>query len=255
MFERYTEKARRTIFFARYEASQLGSPVIAPEVLLLGLIRESRNLMDHLRIDRGELESRLRAGVIVGTKISTSVDIPLDDGCKRVLAHAAQEAHRLNQRHIGTEHLLLGVMREERSRAAQVLREMGAPSVDEVRKAMVDATPTVESDPTHSLGGSRMPAVTLVDEETGREIAVVRRFTYVPRIGETIMIARSGASERFLIADVQWKLMEGGQADELVQTGIESGYGGSRTRSNESTCADLFVGSGGCRGQGPFWPL
>ena len=219
MFERCTEKARRAIFFARYEASQFGSPVIAPEVLLLGLIRESRNLVDHLRIDRGELESRLRAGVIVGAKISTSADIPLDDGCKRVLAHAAQEADRLNHRHIGSEHLLLGVMREERSRAAQVLRELGAPNVDEVRRAISEAP---ASAPESSLGsGNPRSSVTVVDEETGGEIAVVRRFTYTPRIGETVMIARSGASERFLVVDVQWKLMEGGQADELVQTGIE----------------------------------
>jgi ATP-dependent Clp protease ATP-binding subunit ClpA len=222
MFERYTEKARRSIFFARYEASQLGTPVIAPEVLLLGLIRESRNLLEYLRVDRSELENRLRAGVVIGAKISTSVDIPLDDGCKRVLAHAAQEADRLNHRHIGSEHLLLGVMREERSRAAQVLRELGAPSADEVKKAIVDAAPTIESGPTHSRSNiSRLPAVVVVEEETGRELSVRPGFSFTPRIGETIVIARSGASERYLVADVEWKLMEGGEEDELVQTGIE----------------------------------
>lgn len=221
MFERYTEKARRVIFFARYESSQLGSPEITPEHLLLGLIRESRNLVEHLRVDRDELGSRLRTGVVIGAKISTSVDIPLDDGCKRVLAHAAQEAARLNHRHIGSEHLLLGVMREEGSRAAQVLREMGAPSVDEVRKAIVDASP-MESGPTHSRSNvSRFPAVVVVDEETGRELSMIAGLSFAPRIGEIVMIARSGVSERFLVVDVQWKLMEGGQADELVHSGTE----------------------------------
>jgi ATP-dependent Clp protease ATP-binding subunit ClpA len=221
MFERYTEKARRAIFFARYESSQAGSPVIATEHLLFGVLRASRNLQEHLRVDPAELEKRLWTGV-VGAKISTSVDIPLDDLCKRALAHAAQEADRMRDRHIDTEHLLLGLMREDKSHAAQVLRDMGAPNVDEVRKAIASAPPTSEADPSHSARTvPGVPAVILVDEETGREYSAGPRFRGTPRIGEAIVVAARGTSERFRVIDVQWKLMEGAQPNELVLNGLE----------------------------------
>jgi ATP-dependent Clp protease ATP-binding subunit ClpC len=80
MFERYTEKARRVIFFARYEASQYGSPYIETEHLLLGLIREDKALANRfLRTDtiesvRKEIES---AGITIRERISTSVEVPL----------------------------------------------------------------------------------------------------------------------------------------------------------------------------------
>jgi hypothetical protein len=221
MFERYTEKARRAIFFARYESSQAGSPVIATEHLLLGVLRESRNLQGHLRIDPADVADRLRAP-IVAAKIATSVDIPLDDLCKRAIQHAAEEAEKIGNGHIGTEHLLLGIMREDKGRAAQVLRAMGAPSVDEVRKAIAAAPPTPEADPSHSARTMPgVPAVILVDEETGREYSAGPRFRGTPRIGEAIVVATRGTSERFRIIDVQWKLMEGAQPNELVLTGLE----------------------------------
>jgi ATP-dependent Clp protease ATP-binding subunit ClpA len=221
MFERYTEKARRAIFFARYEASQLGSPVITTEHLLLGLLRESRNLQVYLRVDRDELESQLRTPV-AGAKISTSVDIPFDGFCKRALAYAAEEAGKMGHRHIGSEHLLLGIMCEDKGRAAQMLRAMGAPSLDEVRKAIANAPPNAESAPSGPSGmAPRFPAVVLVDEQTGRELSVGPRFVGVPKIGEAIIVATQGASERYRVIDVQWKLMEGAQTNELIQTGIE----------------------------------
>jgi ATP-dependent Clp protease ATP-binding subunit ClpA len=221
MFERYTEKARRAIFFARYEASQAGSPVIATEHLLLGVLRESRNLQGYLRVDRDELADQLARVSVVRPKISTSVDLPLDDHCKRVLAHAAQEAERLGHPHIGTEHMLLGVMREDEGGAAQVLRAMGAASVDEVRKAIAEAPPSAQSDPSRPPGIPLFPSMILVDEETGRELSLAIRFVGVPKIGEAIVVATQGASERFRVVDVQWNFMEGAQANELVQTGIE----------------------------------
>ena len=58
-------------------------------------------------------------------KVSTSVDLPLSHECKRVLAYGAEEAERLNHKHIGTEHLLLGLLREEKCFAAEILHERG----------------------------------------------------------------------------------------------------------------------------------
>ena len=128
MFERYTEKARRVIFFARYEASQFGSPYIETEHLLLGLIREdkalaNRFLRSHAAVD--SIRKQIEAHTTVREKVSTSVDLPLSHECKRVLAYAAEEAERLSHKHIGTEHLLLGLLREEKCFAAEILHERG----------------------------------------------------------------------------------------------------------------------------------
>src|SRR5437588_11788805 len=129
MFERYTEKARRVIFFARYEASQFGAPAIEPEHLLLGLMREDKTLTGrffprasvNIEAIRKEIEGR----TLLREKISTSVELPLAPETKRVLAYAHEESDRLQHRHIGTEHLLLGLLREDRSMAAEILYERG----------------------------------------------------------------------------------------------------------------------------------
>ena len=128
MFERYTEKARRVIFFARYEASQFGSPYIESEHLLLGLIREDKALANRFLRSHAAVESirkQIEAHTQVREKVSTSVDLPLSHECKRVLAYAAEEAERLSHKHIGTEHLLLGLLREEKCFAAEILHERG----------------------------------------------------------------------------------------------------------------------------------
>ena len=112
MFERYTERARRVLFFARYEATQLGSTSIETEHLLLGLIREGKGLTSrifarsHLSLEsiRKEIEGR----TVFREKVSTSVEIPFSAETKRVLQFAAEEADRLLHTYIGTEHLLLG---------------------------------------------------------------------------------------------------------------------------------------------------
>src|ERR1041385_2402088 len=139
MFERYTEKARRGIFFARYEGSQFGTQAIEPEHLLLGISREDKPLLKQLLLQvngsidtmRSQIEKRLPKGAA----IPTSVELPLAAESKMVLHLAHEESDRLSDRHIGTEHLLLGLMREERSLAAQVLTEMGL-QLDDVREAL-----------------------------------------------------------------------------------------------------------------------
>jgi ATP-dependent Clp protease ATP-binding subunit ClpC len=128
MFERYTEKARRVIFFARYEASQFGSPYIETEHLLLGLLREDKALTNRFLRSHASIESirkQIEGRTTIREKVSTSVDLPLSQECKRVLAYAAEEAERLSHKHIGTEHLLLGLLREDKSFAAEILHERG----------------------------------------------------------------------------------------------------------------------------------
>jgi ATP-dependent Clp protease ATP-binding subunit ClpC len=102
MFERYTEKARRAIFFSRYEASQYGSPVIDSEHLLLGLIRENKHLYRWIPNTTPEaIRKRIDAQIPKSAPTSTAVDLPLSEESKRILKLAANEADRLA--HLCTE--------------------------------------------------------------------------------------------------------------------------------------------------------
>src|SRR5690349_20428276 len=117
MFERYTEKARRVIFFARYEASQFGSPYIETEHLLLGLLREDKALTNRFLPRDVSVESirrQIEEHTLVRERIPTSVDLPVSNECKHVLKYAAEEADSLSHAHVGTEHLLLGLLREKK---------------------------------------------------------------------------------------------------------------------------------------------
>jgi ATP-dependent Clp protease ATP-binding subunit ClpC len=128
MFERYTEKARRVIFFAREEASQFGSPHVETEHLLMGLVREDKVLVKRFLPSDAAVESirkQIENHLTIREKVPTSVDLPLSRECVRVLEYAAEEAERLNHKHIGAEHLLLGLLREEKCYAAEILQERG----------------------------------------------------------------------------------------------------------------------------------
>ena len=127
MFERYTEKARRIIFFARNEASNYGSLYIETEHLLLGLLREGpltewfpgeSNVKQAIRT---EIEKRITRG----EPISISVEVPLSTDCKKVLTLAAETSDRLGHRLVEPEHILIGILRVEASLAAQILTSRG----------------------------------------------------------------------------------------------------------------------------------
>ncbi|MDQ2711024.1 MAG: hypothetical protein M3Y24_02115 [Acidobacteriota bacterium] len=141
MFERYTEKAKRSIFFARYEASVFGSPYIEAEHLLLGIMREDRVLFARVLPKPGEvmaMSEQLRASLKKNDQISTSVDLPLTELAKRSLAYGAEEAERLAHKHIDTAHLLLGLLRVESS-LSEFLRDFGL-ELDAVRRAIAAST-------------------------------------------------------------------------------------------------------------------
>jgi hypothetical protein len=125
MFERYTEKARRVIFFARFEASQYGSPYIESEHLLLGLVREDHRTVKHLLPELtsvGYLRQQIEARITRGQRFSTAVEVPLSAECKDALKLAAREAENWGHLHIGTEHLLIGLLQVPTSLAATVLK-------------------------------------------------------------------------------------------------------------------------------------
>lgn len=129
MFERYTESARRVLFFARYEASRLGSVSIESEHLLLGLIRDDNESVratfarSNLSIEaiKADIEHR----TALREKVGPSVEIPFSAQVKRILQHAVAEADRLLSNEIDGVDLLLGILCEEGSVAASILVSKG----------------------------------------------------------------------------------------------------------------------------------
>src|SRR5215813_2412807 len=111
MFEQYTESARRVIFFARYEVSQSGGTTTESEHLLLGILREGGGVLSRFMRDATltDLRNEITGRMTVKEKVATSVDLPLSNECRRILAYAAEEAERLRSANIGPEHLLLGM--------------------------------------------------------------------------------------------------------------------------------------------------
>jgi ATP-dependent Clp protease ATP-binding subunit ClpC len=150
MFERYTQAARKAVFFARYEASQFGSPEIQTEHLLLGILREDAPLAIRV-LGSTERVSHMRRRIEEGIppakeKIATAVDLPFSLPGKRVLAYGAEEAERLKHSHIGTEHLLAGLLREETGLAAQIMTEQGL-TLAKVREEAAKSVPPLEVPP------------------------------------------------------------------------------------------------------------
>ena len=128
MFERYTKPARRVIFTGRYMAIQAGSPEIETEHLLLGVLREDKGLAQRFLGSASAAEAvwnNVEQRKPARKKILGAVDLPLSKECKRVLTFALEEAEQLSSKHIGPEHLFLGLLREEKCQAAKILNERG----------------------------------------------------------------------------------------------------------------------------------
>lgn len=161
MFEHYTECARRVIFFGRYEASIYGSITIETEHLLLGLVREDKNIINRFlaqTLGAESIRTQVEKHITVREKVSTSLDLPLTDECKRILKHAREEAEGLGHRHIGTEHLLLGILGESDCLAARLLIEAGV-QLERVREELKKTTPAPESHPEFDLAAADRPAI------------------------------------------------------------------------------------------------
>ena len=127
-------------FYARSEVSQLGSFAIEPEHLLLGVLAERNGLGSRILAHTGGTLDDLRSDIVRRStsreRISEPDEIPFSASSERVLQYAADEADRLLHDAMGTEHLLLGLLREERSVAAEALAARGL-RIEAVREAIV----------------------------------------------------------------------------------------------------------------------
>jgi len=125
-FERYTQPAKRTIFFARYWAHQRDGEFIETEHLLQGVIQSDPDLLNRVLHDpsagdtvRAEIERRSTA-----QQMSSPAHRPLSMECRRILQHAAEEADRLGHHHISTDHILLGFLTDDGSPSKSILLDV-----------------------------------------------------------------------------------------------------------------------------------
>src|ERR1700730_4120081 len=128
MFERYSDTARRAIHSSRYMAGRVGSPEIETEHLLLGLLRTDKVLARRFLRSPWAAEAvwrKFEQSKPVREKTPGPRELPLSKASKQVLAFAAEEADLLSNKHVCTEHLLLGLLREEKCFATEILHERG----------------------------------------------------------------------------------------------------------------------------------
>jgi ATP-dependent Clp protease ATP-binding subunit ClpC len=214
MFEKYTEKARRVIFFGRYEASQFGGHCIETEHLLLGLLREDKALTHRFLRESTPVEAirkQIEDNTVVREKVSTSVDMPLSDESRRVLGYAAEEAELLLHKHIGTEHLLLGLLREEGCFAARILNEHGVhlSSVREELAKFVQNAPITEPRELVLLSEYSQYLTRMAREERllpliGREKEFEQMVHILGRSGKNnvVLVGEAGVGKRTIVEEL-----------------------------------------------------
>jgi len=140
MFDRFTDAAKKTMSFARHEAMQMQHDFIGTEHLLLGLLHEGRSLaamvLKNMGLDLDQVRQEVAKVIKPGAAV-TSGQLPFTPLAKRVLELSMEEASRLHHGYLGTEHLLLGLIRVQDGVAAQVMTKLGV-AFDKVREEVLE---------------------------------------------------------------------------------------------------------------------
>ena len=171
------------IFFARYEATQFGSRTIESEHFLLGLLREDNDLLIQVAQEwpsAKAIHEEVKNRVTVGQQLPVSIDLPLSEECKHILSRAGAEAELLRHDSIGTEHLLLGMLGETKTLAAEILRSHGL-NLESTREKIA-LRPMSQDEHTSS---QRLPDAGVVpDAVTAMRIAEA---VWIPLYGEELV--------------------------------------------------------------------
>jgi ATP-dependent Clp protease ATP-binding subunit ClpC len=175
MWQRFTERARRVVFFAQEEAGRLGENYVSTEHLLLGLVRENDSvaarILDRMGVSLGRIRSEIERQVTRGDG-RLGQDMQLTPRAKRVIDLAYDEARQLSNNYIGTEHLLLGLIREGEGLAGRVLAKLGV-DLERTRREVMALQDNESGMPTHQkqTGRSRTPTL----DEFGRDLTELAR--------------------------------------------------------------------------------
>ncbi len=141
MFERFTDRARKVMALANQEAQRFNHEYIGTEHILLGLVKEGSgvgaNVLKNLDVDLRKVRLEVEKLVKSGPDMVTMGKLPQTPRAKKVIEYAIEEARNLNHNYVGTEHLLLGLLREHDGVAAQVLMNIGL-KLEEVREEVLN---------------------------------------------------------------------------------------------------------------------
>ncbi|MCE5200581.1 MAG: ATP-dependent Clp protease ATP-binding subunit [Armatimonadota bacterium] len=173
MWQRFTERARRVVFFAQEEAGRLGENYVSTEHLLLGLVRENDSvaarILDRMGVSLGRIRSDIERQVTRGDG-RLGQDMQLTPRAKRVIDLAYDEARNLNNNYIGTEHLLLGLIREGEGMAARVLQRLGV-DLERTRREVMN----LQDGETTAITSTRTRSRTPTLDEFGRDYTEMAR--------------------------------------------------------------------------------
>src|SRR6201991_908776 len=197
MFERFTDRARKVMALANQEAQRFNHEYIGTEHILLGLVKEGSGVgatvLKNLDIDLRKVRLEVEKLVKSGPDMVTMGKLPQTPRAKKVIEYAIEEARNLNHNYVGTEHLLLGLLREHDGVAAQVLMNLGL-KLEEVREevlnllgAGVESEEPQAQEKTGQKGRSRTPAL----DSFGRDLTeLARQGKLDPVIGRANEIER-----------------------------------------------------------------
>jgi len=223
MFERFNEHVRRSLFFARYEASRSSSRSIGSEHLLLGMLREAdpvmTDLIERLDVDVRTLRDELLGDRVSVERVSTSPDLPLAEETKKALAFAVHEAESMGHGAVGTEHLMLGLLRAEGCSAAQYLTAHGFDLFqlrEEVvrhgreieAEASVQATPHISEysrDLTMLAAGGEFDPLIGRDKEVERVTQILCRRTK----NNPLLLGEAGVGKTAIVEGLASRIIEG----------------------------------------------
>ena len=207
MFERLTDRARKVMALANQEAQRFNHEYIGTEHILLGLVKEGSgvgaNVLKNLDIDLRKVRLEVEKLVKSGPEMVTMGKFPQTPRAKKVIEYAIEEARNLNHNYVGTEHLLLGLLREHDGVAAQVLMNLGL-KLEEVRDEVLnllgagvepeEQTPEAGEPPAGGQGGPRRAAgksKTPALESFGRDLTeLAKQGELDPVIGRSMEIER-----------------------------------------------------------------
>ena len=141
MYERFTDRARKVMQLANQEAQRFNHEYIGTEHILLGLVKEgsgvAANVLKNLEVDLRKIRLEVEKIVQSGPDMVTMGKLPQTPRAKKVIEYAMEEARNLNHNYVGTEHLLLGLLREQEGVAAQVLMNLGL-KLEDVREEVLN---------------------------------------------------------------------------------------------------------------------
>ena len=159
MFERFTDRARKVMALANQEAQRFNHEYIGTEHILLGLVKEGNgvgaNVLRNLDVDVKKLRLEIEKLVKSGPDMVTMGKLPQTPRAKKVIEFAIEEARSLNHNYVGTEHILLGLLRESEGVAAQVLMNLGL-KLEDVRQEVLNLLGAGVEDNTYQSMGMKM---------------------------------------------------------------------------------------------------